>query len=119
MRIVIVTDAWHPQLNGVVRSLQSVAAELAKLGHQVIFVSPDLFHSVPCPTYREIRLALARPSTVGRRIGALRPDAVHIATEGPLGLATRLWCLRHGHAFTTAYHTHFHAVIRRPAWDFP
>jgi glycosyltransferase involved in cell wall biosynthesis len=113
MRIVIVTDAWHPQVNGVVRSLQSIAGELAALGHQIQLISPDLFRSVPCPTYGEIRLALAGPSAVGRRIESFEPDAIHIATEGPLGVAARIWCLRRGHAFTTAYHTHFPDYIAR------
>ncbi|WP_294311124.1 glycosyltransferase family 1 protein [uncultured Sphingomonas sp.] len=107
MRIAIVTDAWAPQVNGVVRTLQSVTAELRAMGHEVNVVSPDLFASVPCPTYPEIRLALPAPGAVGRALGGFRPDAVHIATEGPLGLLARRWCLSHGLPFTTAYHTQF------------
>jgi len=113
MRIAIVTDAWHPQVNGVVRSLQAIVAELATLGHQPVVISPDLFGSVPCPTYPDIRLALAGSGSVGDRIATRRPHAVHIATEGPLGLAARRWCLRRGHAFTTAYHTHFPLYLSR------
>ena len=107
MRIAIVTDAWLPQVNGVVRTLQSVRGELAALGHEVELISPDQFGSLPCPTYPEIRLAVARATTVGRRIEAFVPDAIHLATEGPLCLSARRWCLRNQIPFTTAYHTHF------------
>lgn len=107
MRIVIVTDAWSPQVNGVVRTLQTMQAELERMGHAVKVISPDLYPSFPCPTYPEIRLAFARSSVVGQAIAAFRPDAVHLATEGPLCLAARRWCIRGGVPFTTAYHTHF------------
>ncbi len=107
MRIVIVTDAWSPQVNGVVRTLQSVRAELEKLGHQVMVISPDLYRSIPCPTYPEIRLAFASARSVGTRISEFAPDAIHLSTEGPLCLAARKWCVRRGIPFTTAYHTQF------------
>ncbi|EPR16534.1 GDP-mannose-dependent alpha-mannosyltransferase [Sphingobium indicum IP26] len=107
MRIIIVTDAWSPQVNGVVRTLQTMQAQLERMGHEVKLISPDLFGSIPCPTYPEIRLAFARSGVVGRMIAAFRPDAIHLATEGPLCLAARRWCLRGGIRFTTAYHTHF------------
>jgi glycosyltransferase involved in cell wall biosynthesis len=107
LKIAIVSDAWEPQVNGVVRTLKSISAELDRMGHQVRLITPDRFRSLPCPTYPEIRLALAGPEDVGRMIEAERIDALHIATEGPLGLAARRWSLRHGHAFTTAYHTQF------------
>ncbi|KQN00941.1 alpha-mannosyltransferase [Sphingobium sp. Leaf26] len=107
MRIAIVTDAWHPQVNGVVRTLQTIRAELEQMGHVVDVISPDLYGSIPCPTYPEIRLALVRSAVVGQAIAAIQPDAVHLATEGPLCLAARRWCLRSGVPFTTAYHTHF------------
>lgn len=107
MRIAIVTDAWSPQVNGVVRTLQSVTAELRAMGHDLSIISPDLYASVPCPTYSEIRLAIPGPGVVGRTLGAFRPDAIHIATEGPLGLRARRWCLSRGLPFTTAYHTQF------------
>lgn len=107
MRIAIVTDAWSPQVNGVVRTLQTIQRELEAMGHVVKVISPDLYGSIPCPTYPEIRLALVRSSVVGQAIAAFRPDAVHLATEGPLCLAARRWCLRSGLPFTTAYHTHF------------
>lgn len=107
MRIAIITDAWTPQVNGVVRTLLSVRAELEALGHAVHVISPDQYSSLPCPTYPEIRLGLARARTIGRAIEAFVPDAVHLSTEGPLCLAARRWCLRNGVPFTTAYHTHF------------
>ncbi|SNS18465.1 Glycosyltransferase involved in cell wall bisynthesis [Sphingomonas laterariae] len=113
MKIVIVTDAWVPQVNGVVRTLQSIAAELGVMGHDVAFVAPDRFRSMPCPTYPEIRLALAFADRVGRIIADHAPDAVHIATEGPLGLAARRWCLRQSVEFTTAYHTQFPDYVAR------
>lgn len=107
MRIALVTDAWTPQVNGVVRTLQSVRAELERMGHRVLVISPDLFGSVPCPTYPEIRLAIAGSRSVGGRIATFGAEAVHLATEGPLCLAARRWCLRRGRPFTTAYHTQF------------
>ncbi|MBB5987278.1 glycosyltransferase family 4 protein [Sphingobium lignivorans] len=106
-RILIVTDAWAPQVNGVVRTLQSVSAELGAMGHVVDVIGPDRFATLPCPTYPEIRLAMAAPGTIGRMIAAFRPDAIHLATEGPLCVAARRWCLRRGYHFTTAYHTNF------------
>lgn len=112
-RIAIVTDAWLPQMNGVVRTLSATTAILRRWGHDVTIVSPDQFRSIPCPTYPEIRLAMTLPGTVARRLAALAPDAVHIATEGPLGLAARRYCTRGGVAFTTAYHTQFPAYIAR------
>jgi glycosyltransferase involved in cell wall biosynthesis len=96
-----------PQVNGVVRTLATVRAELTALGHSIVLVTPDLFTTVPCPGYAEIRLAFAAPSAVGRRIEAADADAIHIATEGPLGVAARRHCLKRGYAFTTAYHTRF------------
>ncbi|HVI99154.1 MAG TPA: glycosyltransferase family 1 protein [Sphingomonas sp.] len=107
MRIAIVTDAWAPQVNGVVRTLQAVRGALEAMGHEVRVVSPDLFASLPCPTYPEIRLAVASRGRVGRMLHDFAPDAIHLATEGPLCLVARRWCLAHGLPFTTAYHTQF------------
>ncbi|VVT20777.1 Alpha-mannosyltransferase [Sphingomonas sp. EC-HK361] len=107
MKIAIVTDAWAPQVNGVVRTLQAVIAELEKMGHEVLVVAPDGFASFPCPTYPEIRLSIAGAGAVGRRIARFGAEAVHIATEGPLGLAARRWCVARVRPFTTAYHTQF------------
>jgi glycosyltransferase involved in cell wall biosynthesis len=107
MRIALVSDAWAPQVNGVVRTLMTTVERLRALGHEVETLTPDRFATVPCPTYPEIRLALgARPAVV-RQLEAFAPDAVHIATEGPLGWAARRWCLVRGMAFTTSFHTRF------------
>lgn len=111
--IVIVTDAWHPQTNGVVRTLSTTAGMLRQWGHQVTVISPETYLSVPAPTYPEIRLALTAPGAVGRRLAKIAPDAVHIATEGPLGLAARAYCLRRRVPFTTAYHTQFPDYLSR------
>ncbi|GAA0735898.1 glycosyltransferase family 4 protein [Sphingomonas japonica] len=107
MRIALVTDAWEPQVNGVVRTLQSVRRVLERQGHVVEVISPDRFHSLPCPTYPEIRLAMVRTATVGGLLARFAPDAIHLATEGPLCVAARRWCLRQRFPFTTAYHTQF------------
>jgi len=107
MRIAIVTDAWSPQVNGVVRTLHAIRTELEGQGHSVLVISPDGFASVPCPSYPEIRLAFARAATVGGLIAEFGADAIHLATEGPLCLAARHWCLARRRPFTTAYHTQF------------
>jgi glycosyltransferase involved in cell wall biosynthesis len=107
MRILLMTDAWAPQVNGVVRTLQRVKSECEALGHKLEVISPDQFRSVPCPTYPEIRLAWRPGGRIGERIEAWHPDAIHIATEGPLGVAGRRQCLRRALPFTTSYHTRF------------
>ncbi len=112
MKIALVTDAWLPQTNGVVRTLTITAERLSQAGHEVTAITPVDFRTVPCPTYPEIRLSLFAAARVRRRLDALDPDAVHIATEGPLGLAARRWCLRRGRSFTTSYHTQFPEYVR-------
>lgn len=112
-RIAIITDAWAPQMNGVVRTLTTTVAGLEARGHEVMVVAPDQFRSLPCPTYPEIRLALARAKTVARRLQNFAPDAIHIATEGPLGLIARHLCVTRKWPFTTAYHTQFPAYVAR------
>ncbi|HUN47572.1 MAG TPA: glycosyltransferase, partial [Stellaceae bacterium] len=107
MRIALVSDAWRPQVNGVVRTLATVAGELTAMGHEIDPITPDRFYTLPCPTYPEIRLALAPRWSVARLLDKSKPDAIHIATEGPLGVAARSYCLSRGLAFTTAYHTRF------------
>lgn len=113
MRIALVTDAWAPQVNGVVRTLGAVTTELARRGHAVEVISPGEYRSLPCPTYPEIRLALASSHKVGERLSRFAPDAIHIATEGPLGWAARRWCLMQRRQFTTAYHTQFPDYMAR------
>jgi glycosyltransferase involved in cell wall biosynthesis len=112
MRILVVTDAWHPQVNGVVRTLGTLRSELERLGHETVFVTPDLFRSLPCPTYPEIRLALKPGRKLSKLIENNQPCAIHIATEGPLGWAARRYCLKKKVPFTTAYHTKFPEYIQ-------
>jgi glycosyltransferase involved in cell wall biosynthesis len=112
MRIVILTDAWYPQVNGVVRTYETTISHLASHGHEVNLITPQMFRSVPCPTYPEIRLALFVGGKVARLIEAAQPACVHIATEGPLGLAARKYCVKHGIPFTTTFHTKFPEYIR-------
>jgi glycosyltransferase involved in cell wall biosynthesis len=113
MKIAIVTDAWAPQVNGVVRTLTAVTEHLRTLGHELLVISPDQYASIPCPSYPEIRLALTTRFGIGARLTEFAPDAVHIATEGPLGIAARRFCLDHGYPFTTAYHTQFPDYLAR------
>ncbi|WP_353857731.1 glycosyltransferase family 1 protein [Azospirillum formosense] len=112
MNILIVSDAWLPQVNGVVRTIGTVRAELEVMGHRVEVIGPDRFRTVPMPTYPEIRLALGAGRRLAAMIDALRPDCIHIATEGPLGFAARRYCLGRGRPFTTAYHTRFPEYLR-------
>ena len=107
MRLMLVTDAWAPQVNGVAHSLERTVALLRAGGDRVDVMAPELFRTLPCPTYPEIRLAIVAPAEIARRIGDLDPDYVHIATEGPLGMMARRHCLRSGRGFTTSYHTKF------------
>ena len=107
MRILVATDAWHPQVNGVVRTYERLAVELAALGVEMTVLAPHEFQTLPCPTYPEIRLALPGFGRVARRFRALKPDAVHIATEGPLGWMARRHCRANGIRFTTSFHTRF------------
>lgn len=107
MRVLVATDAWHPQINGVVRTLTSVAENARKLGGEIVFVSPDDFRNIPLPNYPEIRLALPLPGVIENIIKTLQPDAIHIATEGPVGLAFRHYCRSRKLRFTTSFHTRF------------
>ena len=106
-KVLIVTDAWLPQTNGVVRCLEAVGRELMGRGHAVSYLTPEGFWTFPMPTYPEIRLSLVTPMTIGQVIAREAPDHIHIATEGPLGLLARFVCLEQGLAFTTSYHTRF------------
>jgi len=111
--IAIVTDAWHPQTNGVVRTLSTTCEVLRGWGHAVTVISPEQYASFPAPTYPEIRLAITAPGSVGRQLARVAPEAVHIATEGPLGFAARRYCVNRKVPFTTAYHTQFPDYIAR------
>ncbi len=123
MRISIVTDAWRPQTNGVVTTLQSTVAQLQKFGHTVDVVTPEGQLTVPCPTYPEIPLVLRAGGLIERRLEDFEPDALHIATEGPLGWAARRYAIARRRSFTTSYHTQFpHYVSARlpipPSWVY-
>jgi glycosyltransferase involved in cell wall biosynthesis len=117
-RITIVTDAWAPQVNGVVRTLEATASALRARGDEVTFITPQDFKTIPCPTYAEISLAINMVPRLGQLIEQSKPDFLHISTEGPLGIGARLYCSRRGLKFSTAYHTKFpeyvHARFRIP-----
>ncbi len=112
MHILIVTDAWEPQVNGVVRSLQHLIADGTALGARFSIISPQDYRSTPMPGYSEIRLALCSPAGVARDIERVGAEYIHIATEGPLGIMARRWCKRNKHPFTTGYHTKFPEYLR-------
>ncbi|MGB8274619.1 MAG: glycosyltransferase family 1 protein [Alphaproteobacteria bacterium] len=112
MRILVVTDAWHPQVNGVVRTLTNICREASRLGFDIDLVTPQSFQTVPCPSYPEIRLAINPTFGIASRIERFWPDAVHIATEGSLGLAARRYCLKSGLPFTTSFHTRFPEYLK-------
>lgn len=112
MKIVIVTDAAEPQINGVVNSIANTVRCLEQFGHEVLRITPAAFTTFPCPTYPEIRLSWRPSKEVARIIEEANPDAIHIATEGPLGLAARRHCIRTKRRFTTAYHTRFPEYVR-------
>ncbi|MEQ8206107.1 MAG: glycosyltransferase family 1 protein [Woeseia sp.] len=112
MRIAIATDAWQPQVNGVVTTLTRTREELVKMGHDVLMVTPEGRRTVPCPSYPEIRLSLFPRRSVTRELRAFAPDCIHIATEGPLGMAARRYCLSNGLPYTSSYHTQFPEYVR-------
>jgi len=118
MRILIVTDAWFPQVNGVVRTLNTLSRELRNLDHEVDILAPDRCKTVACPSYPEIRLALCTPGQVGKCVDESTPSAIHIATEGPLGFWTRRHCLARGCPFTTSLHTRFPEYVAA-RWPIP
>jgi glycosyltransferase involved in cell wall biosynthesis len=115
MRIAIVTDAWIPQVNGVVTTLLRTRAELSALGHEILMITPEGRRTVPCPTYPEIRLALFQGRQVAGQLEQFLPDCIHVATEGPLGFAARRYCVKRRLPFTTSYHTQFPEYVRARA----
>ena len=112
LKILIVTDAWKPQVNGVVRTLEVLGQDLTDLGHTVRYATPEGRFTVPMPTYPEIRLALFPRGMLEKEIRAFAPDAVHIATEGTLGLSARAICMKYGIAFSTSFHTRFPEYVK-------
>jgi len=111
MKVLVATDAWHPQVNGVVRTLNSLAHAAGKLGAAIEFLSPDGFPSFQLPTYPGLMLAIPSRRGIAERIEAANPDAIHIATEGPIGFAVRAYCRRNQRPFTTSYTTRFPEYI--------
>lgn len=112
MRLLIVSDAWRPQVNGVVRTLEALSGELGWLGHEVLVAGPEVSPTVPCPGDAGIRLAVRPGRALRPLVGSFKPDAVHIATEGPMGWAARRLCLAEGRPFTTSYHTRFPEYLK-------
>ncbi|MET4580399.1 glycosyltransferase family 4 protein [Ottowia thiooxydans] len=120
MKLALITDAWQPQVNGVVTTLVELVQRLKARGDAVVVIEPGLFRTRPCPGYAGIDLAVRPGPALNRMLDEEQPDAIHIATEGPLGWAARRYCLRHGLAFTTAFHTKFpeilNAAVKVPLW---
>ena len=114
MRILIATDAWLPQVNGVVRTLERTCSTLEARGHEVALLGPHRFLTLPCPTYPQIRLAW-NLWTAGARVEAFAPEAIHLATEGPVGVAVRAWCRLHRFPFSSSFTTRFPSTWT-PAW---
>ena len=115
MRIAIATDAWHPQINGVVRTYENIVEYMQHSDYQVSLITPMDFFTIPCPTYPSIKLAVMPRSGVANHLRSFSPDAIHIATEGPIGFATRAYCLKNNIPFTTSFHTQFPEYIRMRA----
>src|ERR1700736_3078584 len=107
MRILVATDAWAPQVNGVVRTLTMMADTAKPLGAEVSFLTPQSFRTFAMPSYRDLRVALPYQAKIARLIEDARPDSIHIATEGPIGLLVRRYCRKHEQPFTTSFHTRF------------
>ena len=123
MKIALITDAWRPQVNGVVTTLLKTCEELRTMGHTVETFTPDQFRNWPCPGYTEIRLALGCGRKLHERLDQFQPDAIHIATEGPLGMSARSYCRRRGLPYTSSFHTRFaeyiHLRLRFPlSWSY-
>lgn len=123
MRIALITDAWQPQINGVVTTLVELVRELEALGHRIEVIHPGLFKTRPCPGYAGIDLAVSPKRLLTEKLDAFAPEAIHIATEGPLGWAARSYCNKRSLRFTTAFHTKFpeilHAALRIPlSWGY-
>lgn len=113
MRVLIATDAWPPQVNGVVSTLTRLEAELKRRGVEAVFITPHDFRGIPLPGYRELRVAVPGAGAVARLIDEAAPDYIHIATEGPIGWSVRWRCLNEGRAFTSSYHTKFPEYANR------
>ncbi len=120
MKIALITDAWRPQINGVVTTLVELVDQLNAKGHVVEVIHPDLFKTRPCPGYAGIDLAVRPYAQLAKQLDSFKPEAIHVATEGPLGWAARKYCVKHALPFTTAFHTRFPEVLKAalgiPLW---
>lgn len=112
MRILVATDAWHPQVNGVVRTLTKLADAAKSLDVEFSFLTPQSFRTFAMPSYRDVRVAMPRPGRIAKLIEEARPDSIHIATEGPIGLMVRRYCRQRKLPFTTSFHTRFPEYVR-------
>ena len=112
MKIALITDAWQPQLNGVVTTLVELVRELEALGHRIEVIQPGLFRTRPCPGYAGLNLSVSPKRVFTERLDAFAPESIHIATEGPLGWAARSYCCKRDLAFTTAFHTKFPEILQ-------
>jgi len=112
MKLALITDAWEPQVNGVVRTLKQTTDYLKAQGHEVFILTPQDHRTIPCPSYPSIPLSLFPGKKVSRDLDIINPDSIHIATEGPLGMAARKWCIKNNKRFTTSYHTQFPEYVR-------
>lgn len=111
MKIALITDAWQPQVNGVVTTLVELVRELESAGHSVAVIHPGLFKTWPCPGYAGIDLAVRPKAGLTEKMDAFQPEMIHVATEGPLGWAARSYCIKNGLRFTTAFHTKFPEIL--------
>ena len=111
MKLALITDAWNPQVNGVVTTLVELVRELEQMGHKVEVIHPGLFKTRPCPGYAGIDLAVRPKRDLAAKLDAFKPDTIHVATEGPLGWAARSYCIKRGLRFTTAFHTKFPEIL--------
>ena len=116
MRILVATDAWHPQVNGVVRTLTKLADAAKGFGVEFTFLTPQSFRTFAMPSYRDVRLAMPRPARIAKLIEEARPDSIHIATEGPIGLMVRRYCRQRKLPFTSSFHTRFPEYVRARVW---
>ncbi len=105
MKLVIVSDVWHPLVNCIVSTLQDLTRQLHAMGHEILLLHPGLFSTTPCPAYPALQLPIGAGKELAEKLDAFNPDAIHLATEGFLGWLARSYCQQRGYAFTSSYHT--------------
>ncbi|WP_139559059.1 glycosyltransferase family 4 protein [Methylotetracoccus oryzae] len=112
MRITLISDAWHPQINGIVTALVELTRALTRLGHTVTVITPEPFRTWPCPGYPDVRLAFLCGHRLRPLIDASQPDAIHLMTEGPVGFAARRYCRHRRWPYTSSFHSHFPEYLK-------